>query len=75
MGTVQVETGKGGGGGGGGGGGHNPVPGGNMLRGQFRTGSVPDGLSSHSATRTTNSPAGLAMRSFCGLGFRIALWW
>ena len=33
MGTVQVET--GGGGGGGGGGVHIPVPGGNMLRGQF----------------------------------------
>ena len=72
MGIVQVET---VGGGGGGGGGCAPEPSGKMLRGQFRTRSVPASLFSHSAARPTHSLVGLARRSFSGLSFRIALGW
>ena len=68
MDTVHVEM----GGGGGGGGGRSPEPSGNMLRAQFRAGSIPVVLFSHSASRSAHSPAGLARRSLSRLGFRIA---
>ena len=44
-----------------------------MLRGQFRMGFVPAGLSLHPATHATNSPTVMARRSFFGLGFCIVL--
>ena len=56
-------------------GGHAPEPGRYIFRGQFRTGPIFVGLSSHSAVHNTNSPARLARRSLPGYGFRIVLRW
>ena len=54
-------------------GGHTPEPGRYIFRGQFRTGLISAGLSSHSAVRTANSMAGLARWSLSGFGFCIVL--
>ena len=54
-------------------GGHTFEPGRYKFRGQFRTGPISASLSSHSAARTTNIPAGLERRSLSGFGFRIVL--